>query len=63
MRRTRIVFAAIVGIALAIVAVALFTGRGTEQVIGLVGSEKAPFFDDARVQQALRGHGLEVTVQ
>jgi len=63
MRRNRIIFIGIVGIALAIVAYSLLTGRGVEPVTGLVGSEKAPFFEDARVQQALRRHGLDVTVQ
>jgi hypothetical protein len=38
MRRNRIIFFGIVGIALAIVAVSLFTNRGTNQVTGLAGS-------------------------
>ncbi len=63
MRRTRIVFLAIIGVALAIVAYALLTGNGVARVTGLIGSEKAPFFEDERVQKALRRHGLEVTVQ
>ena len=63
MRRTRIVFLAIIGVALAIVAVSLLTGSGMDRVTGLVGSEKAPFFEDPRVQKALRRHGLEVTAQ
>jgi Mg-chelatase subunit ChlD len=63
MRRTRIVFLAIIGIALAIVAVSLLTNRGIDGVTGLVGSEKAPFFEDPRVKKALRAHGLEVTIQ
>ncbi len=63
MRRNRIIFLAILGVALAIVAVSLLITQGTSRVTGLVGSEKAPFFEDERVQKALRRHGLEVTVQ
>lgn len=63
MRRTRIVFLAIIVVALAIIAVSLLTNQGIASVTGLVGSEKAPFFEDTRVQKALRRHGLEVTVQ
>lgn len=63
MRRNRIIFVGIVVVALAIVAVSLLTNQGVNQVTGPVGSEKAPFFEDERVQKALRRHGLEVTVQ
>ncbi len=63
MRRNRIIFVGIVVVALAIVTVSLLTNQGVDQVTGLVGSEKAPFFEDERVQKALRRHGLEVTVQ
>ena len=63
MKKNRIIFFVIVGVALAIVAVSLLTNRGTNQVTGLVGSEKEAFFEDARVQKALLRHGLDVTVQ
>ena len=63
MRINRIIFLGIIGIAVAIVAVSLLTNNGMEQATGLIGSEKAPFFEDERVQRALRRHGLEVTVQ
>ena len=63
MKKNRIIFFVIIGVALAIVAVSLLTNRGTNQVTGLVGSEKEAFFEDARVQKALLSHGLDVTVQ
>jgi len=63
MARTRIIFFAIVGVAVAIVAFSVLTNRGINQVTGLVGSEKAPFFEDARVQAILKRHGLTVTVE
>jgi hypothetical protein len=37
--------------------------RNVETVRGLVGSEKQPFFQDPRVQAALRRNGLDVQVQ
>lgn len=63
MRRTTIVFFVIVGVA---VAIALFARLGPGKVTavtGLIGSEKAPFFADVRVQRALARQGLQVTVQ
>jgi hypothetical protein len=63
MDRTRTIFIAILGItAVAILGIFLFRPQ-PEPVLGLVGSEKIPFFQDERVQEALRSHGLDVTVQ
>jgi hypothetical protein len=63
MDRTRTIFVAILGItAVAILGIFLFRPQ-PEPVLGLVGSEKIPFFQDERVQEALRSHGLDVTVQ
>jgi hypothetical protein len=62
MRRTSIVSIVIVAIAAAI---ALFPRFGPDKitpVTGLIGSEKAPYFADVRVQQALARHGLQVIV-
>jgi hypothetical protein len=65
MQRTRIVFFVIVGLAIAIAAFATFRfgPQSVTQVTGLIGSEKAPFFQDERVQRALARQGLQVTVQ
>jgi len=66
MDRTRILFFGIIFTALVIVtAVVLVTGGGggRETAVGLIGSEKAPFFEDERVQEALQRNGLEVQVQ
>jgi hypothetical protein len=63
MRRTTIVFVVIVGIAAAIALFALFGPGKVTAVTGLIGSEKAPYFADVRVQTALARHGLQVTVQ
>lgn len=70
MTRTRIIFFVVVGIAVVIVVSALFLGGDQERtfggaipITGLVGSEKVPFFHDERVLKALRGHGLDVSVQ
>ena len=60
MRRTTIVF---VGVA---VLIALFARLGPGKitpVTGLIGSEKAAFFADPRVQRALQRQGLVVTVE
>ena len=63
MDRTRTIFVAILGItAVAILGIIFFRPQ-PDPVVGLVGSEKIPFFQDERVQEALRSHGLEVTVQ
>jgi hypothetical protein len=63
MRRTTIVFFVIVGLSVAIALFALYGPTRSRPVAGLIGSEKAPFFEDQRVKNALRRHGLEVTVQ
>ena len=63
MTRTRIIFIGILAITAAIIGVAMFTTNQREQITGLVGSEKIPFFSDERVQDELRKNGLEVTVQ
>lgn len=61
--KTRIIFVAIIGLT-AVVLAGIFVVNGRrEPVVGLVGSEKVPFFSDPRVIDALRGHGLDVTVQ
>lgn len=63
MDRTRTIFVAILGItAVAILGIFFFRPQ-PDPVVGLVGSEKVPFFQDERVLAALRSHGLEVTVQ
>jgi len=63
MDRTRTIFVAILGVtAVTIFAVFLFRPQ-PDPVVGLVGSEKIPFFQDERVQEALQSHGLDVTVQ
>jgi len=61
--RTRLIFIAIIVLALAVAGGAFLLSGQTEPVTGLVGSEKVPFFTDERVQQAFRSHGYEVTVQ
>jgi hypothetical protein len=65
MNRTRLIFFVIIAVALVVVAATLVanTGNGDQVVTGLVGSEKVPFFEDERVQEALRRNGLDVTVQ
>jgi hypothetical protein len=63
MRRTTIIFIVIVGVAAAIALVARFGPGKVTAVTGLIGSEKAPFFADTRVQKALAHHDLQVTVQ
>lgn len=63
MDRTRILFVVIIGVtAVAILGIFLFRPQ-PEPVTGLVGSEKIPFFQDERVQDALRRNGLDVSVQ
>jgi len=62
-RRTTIFFIVIIGVAAAIALFARFGPGQTTPVTGLIGSEKAPFFADLRVQKALARHGLVVTVQ
>lgn len=70
MTRTRAVFFSIISVALLIIIIA-FVATGTislgparaQPVVGLVGSEKVPFFSDERVQAALRRNGLDVEVQ
>lgn len=63
MDRTRALFIVILGVtAVAILGIFLLRPK-PEPVIGLVGSEKIPFFQDERVQEALRRNGLDVTVQ
>ena len=57
MNRTTIVFIVIIGVAVAIALFARFGPGKTTSVTGLVGSEKAPFFADLRVQKALGRHG------
>jgi hypothetical protein len=52
MSRTTIVFMAIVGVAVAIAIFARFGPRKAPSVTGLIGSEKAPFSADMRVQKA-----------
>jgi hypothetical protein len=65
MDRTRLVFLAIVGVAILAIAATFLLGSQSagQEMIGLVGSEKVPFFEDERVQEALREQGLNVTVQ
>ena len=65
MDRTRLIFVAILGMAaLAICGLVSFSYLNQAQpVVGLSGSEKIPFFEDERVQEALRKNGLEVSVQ
>lgn len=65
MDRTRLFFLAIIGVALVAIAIAfVFTNQNEEKTVtGLVGSEKVPFFEDERVQEALVQNGLDVTVQ
>jgi hypothetical protein len=63
MRRTLLIFLAIVGVAGAIAIVGLVMPSRTQNITGLIGSEKAPFFADPRVQGVLAKHGLVVTVQ
>ena len=63
MRRTTIVFSVIVGIAAAMALFARFGPGKITLVTGLIGSEKAPYFADVRVQKALTRHGLQVIVR
>ena len=58
MRRTTIVFFVIVGLSVAIGLFALYGPTRSRPVAGLIGSEKAPFFEDQRVKNALRRHGM-----
>jgi hypothetical protein len=51
MSRTTITFMAIVGVAVAIALFARFGPGQARSVPGLIGSEKAPFFADMRVQK------------
>ncbi len=63
MDRTRIIFLSIIGVtAVAVLGIFLFRPR-PQPVVGLIGSEKQPFFQDERVQAALRRNGLDVRVQ
>jgi hypothetical protein len=57
MRRTTIVFIVSVGIAAAIPRFARFGPGKITLVTGLIGSEKAPYFTDVRVQKVLARHG------
>lgn len=68
MDRTRMIFIGIIG--LAVIAVAsiagfmLFRSANTQPILGLVGSEKIPFFEDEEVLEHLRNeYGLDVTVE
>lgn len=63
MDRTRALFISILGITAVIVLGVFFFRSKPEPVIGLVGSEKIPFFQDERVLAALRRNGLDVSVQ
>jgi predicted molibdopterin-dependent oxidoreductase YjgC len=63
MQRTTIVFSVIVGIAAAMAVLARFGPGKITLVTGLIGSEKAPYFADVRVQKALTRHGLQVIVR
>ena len=66
MDRTRVIFILILFLAVAfIAAIFAFSNYVTQPVpiIGVIGSEKSAFFDDERVQEALRKNGFEVTVQ
>lgn len=63
MRRTTIVFFVIVGLSVAVAVLARVGSGQMTAVTGLIGSEKAPFFADERVQKALARHRLQVTVQ
>jgi hypothetical protein len=63
MRRTTVVFLIIVGLAAGVALFARFGPTRISEVSGLIGSEKAPFFADPRVQKALQRNGLSVTVQ
>lgn len=63
MNRTRILFFGILAVTAVIIAVALIGTSQREAVTGLSGSEKIPYFDDERVQAALRDNGLDVVVQ
>jgi hypothetical protein len=63
MNRTRLIFIGILGLTAVIILGTLFTTEQRQEVTGLVGSEKTPFFADERVQKALQEHGLDVTVQ
>jgi hypothetical protein len=60
MRRTTLVFIVIVGIAAAIPLFARFGPGKITLVTGLIGSEKAPYFADVRVQKSLTRHGPPV---
>ena len=59
MRRTIIVFIVIVTIAAAIALFARFGPGKITPVSGHIGSEKAQYFADVRVHQALARHGLQ----
>lgn len=63
MNRTRLIFIGILGLTAVIILGTFLTTAQQEAVTGLVGSEKIPFFADERVQKALQGHVLDVTVQ
>ncbi|MCA9953984.1 MAG: hypothetical protein KC434_04650 [Anaerolineales bacterium] len=63
MDRTRTIFVAILGVTAVTILAVFFFRPQPDPVVGLVGSEKIPFFQDERVQEALRSHGLNVTVQ
>lgn len=63
MDRTRTIFVAILGVTAVTILAVFFLRPQPDPVVDLVGSEKIPFFQDERVQEALRDHGLEVTVQ
>jgi hypothetical protein len=65
MNRTRLIFFAIIAVVVLVIVAALVVDvqNGDQTVVGLVGSEKVPFFEDERVQETLRRNGLDVTVQ
>ena len=63
MSRTRLIFVGILGLTAVIILSTLFTSRPSEELFGVVGSEKIPFFEDERVQDVFKQHGYVVTVQ
>ena len=63
MQRTTIVFSVIVGIAVAMAVFPRFGPGKITLVTGLIGSEKAPYFVNMRVEKALTRHGLQAIVR
>lgn len=63
MDRTRVIFVGILAVAALTIGFLVLKSNSTQEVNGLIGSEKLPFFQDPRVQDALANHGLRVHVQ